>query len=113
MAWDWDVDDIDVDEDDGKQWVPMTPQTMKLAKTPRPARMGAPTLPVTPMLPQQMSMYALHLTRGGLDEQASSPIVIPVHSPTGHGPLILKENVGEGVRQRDKRQLRTMKEKAS
>ena len=62
MAWDWDMDDIDADEDDGKQWVPMTPQTMKIAKTPRPARMGAPMLPVTPMPAQQMSMYALHLT---------------------------------------------------
>ena len=30
------------------------------------------------------------------------PIVIPVHSPTGCRPLILKENVGEGVRQMDK-----------
>jgi len=36
MAWDWDADDIDVDKDDGKQWVPMTPQTMKVAKTPSP-----------------------------------------------------------------------------
>src|SRR5882724_1416380 len=48
-----------------------------------------------------MSMYALHLTRGGLAEQASLPIVIPVQSPTGRGPLIFKENIGEGVRQRD------------
>jgi len=46
MAWDWDVDDIETDEDDRKQWVPMMPQTMKPAETPRPARKGAPTLPV-------------------------------------------------------------------
>jgi len=62
MAWDWDTDNIDVEKDDGKQWVPMMPQMMKTAKTPRPARMGAPTLPVTPTPPQQMTMYALHLT---------------------------------------------------
>ena len=49
MAWDWDTDDIDTDKDDGKQWGPMTPQMMKIAETPRPTRMGAPTLPVTPM----------------------------------------------------------------
>src|SRR5882724_7232006 len=101
MAWDWDVDDIDVDEDNGKQWVPMMPQMMKLSETPRPARMGAPTPPVMPMLPRQMTMYALHLTQGGLAEQASSPMVIPVLSPTGPRWLILKENVGKGARQRD------------
>ena len=50
MAWDWDADDIDVDKDDGKQWVPMTPQMMKPAEMPRPARKGAPMLPVTLML---------------------------------------------------------------
>ena len=51
MAWDWDTDDNDTDEDDGKQWVPVMPQTMKVAETPRPARMGAPTLPVMLMPP--------------------------------------------------------------
>jgi len=51
MAWDWDTDDNDTDEDDGKQWVPMTPQIMKIAETPRPVRMGAPTLPVMLMPP--------------------------------------------------------------
>ena len=30
------------------------------------------------------------------------PIVIPVQLPTIHGPLVFKENVGEGARQRDK-----------
>jgi len=29
MAWDWDANEIDVDEDDGKQWVPVTPQMMR------------------------------------------------------------------------------------
>ena len=102
MAWDWDADDIDVDEDDGKQWVPVTPQTMKITETPRPTRMGTPTLPVMPMLAQQMSMYALHPTRGGLAKEASSPIVILIQSSTICGPLIFKENIGEGARKRDK-----------
>src|SRR5882724_504355 len=101
MVWDWDADDINMDEDNRKQWVPMTPQMMKHAETPRPSRMGAPTQPVTPMPACQMTMYALHLTRGGLAEQASSPMVILVQLPTGHGQLIIKENVGEGTRQRD------------
>ena len=101
MAWDWGMDDIDADEDDGKQWVPVMPQTMKHTETPRPSRMEAPTQPVMPMLARWMTVYALHLTQGGLAEQASSPMVIPVQSPTGHGPLIIKENVREGARQRD------------
>jgi len=101
MAWDWDADDIDADEDDGKQWVPMMPQMMKHTEMPRPSRMGAPTQPVMPMLACQMTMYTLHLTQGGLAEQASSPMVIPVQSPTGRRQMIIKENVGEGARQRD------------
>jgi len=36
MAWDWDTDDIYMDKDNGKQWVPMTPQMMKTMETPRP-----------------------------------------------------------------------------
>jgi len=49
MTWGWDMDDIYADKDDGKQWVPVMPQMMKLAETPRPTRMGTPMLPVTPM----------------------------------------------------------------
>ena len=36
MASDWDADNINANEDDGKQWVPMTPQTMRRLETPRP-----------------------------------------------------------------------------
>ena len=102
MAWDWDTDDIDVDKDDGKQWVPMMPQMMKISETPRPGRIAAPTQPMMPMLPIQMTMYMLHLTQGGLAKQASLPMVFLVISPTSHRLLIIKENLGEGVRQRDK-----------
>jgi len=38
MAWDWDANDIDVDEDDGKKWVPVTPQTMRTLQTLRPGQ---------------------------------------------------------------------------
>src|SRR5882724_1313022 len=53
------------------------------------------------MQARQMTMYTLHLTQGGLAKQARSPMVILVQSPTGHGQMIIKENVGEGARQRD------------
>src|SRR5882724_8242008 len=48
-----------------------------------------------------MTMYALHPTRSGLAEQASSPIIIPVLSPNRSGPIVVIEIIGEGVRQRD------------
>ena len=57
MAWDWDANDIDMDKDNGKLWVPMTPQTMQMADTPRPGQVGPPILPM--MLPQRMTVYAL------------------------------------------------------
>ena len=28
MVWDWEVDDIDDNEDDGKEWVPASPQML-------------------------------------------------------------------------------------
>jgi len=36
MAWDWEANNIDADEDDSKPWVPMMPQMMRMAGTPRP-----------------------------------------------------------------------------
>jgi len=29
MSWDWDAEDIDLDEDDERMWVPITPKTLK------------------------------------------------------------------------------------
>jgi len=60
MAWDWEANDIDVDENDRKPWVPMTPQMMTIAETPRPGRAGPPMLPT--MLPQQIAVYTLQLS---------------------------------------------------
>jgi len=54
------VDDIDADEDDGKQWVPMMPQMMNMPDA-RPSGMGLPTTCDANASPQ-MTMYALHLT---------------------------------------------------
>jgi len=48
MAWDWDVDDIDPDDDDGKLWVPVTAQTPNtgMAKGSRPFPPTAPVMPL-------------------------------------------------------------------
>ena len=29
MSWDWDAEDINPDEDDGRMWVPTTPKTLE------------------------------------------------------------------------------------
>jgi len=57
MAWDWDADNIDMDEDDGKQWVPMTPQMMRHLDTARTTRIKSPVQAMTP--PRRMQVYAL------------------------------------------------------
>jgi len=57
MVWDWEADDINADEDDGKQWVPVTPQTMRHLDTARPTQLELPVPATTP--PHQMQVYAL------------------------------------------------------
>ena len=49
MAWDWDADNIDMDKDNGEQWVPVTPQTMRHLDTVRPTWIESP---VQAMMPQ-------------------------------------------------------------
>jgi len=29
MSWDWDAEDINLDKNDGRMWVPITPKTLK------------------------------------------------------------------------------------
>src|SRR5882724_11274886 len=94
MAWDWDTNDIDVDKDDGRLWVPVTPQTMTMADTPRPGQVGPSIVPT--MLPRQMTVYALQLSQDGPAEQVSMPTVIPVHTPQCQGDVIIKENLDRG-----------------
>ena len=48
MAWDWEADDIDADKDDSRTWVPVMPQTMRMAEAQRPGRAGPPMLPMMP-----------------------------------------------------------------
>jgi len=48
MAWDWDANNIDVNEDNGKQWVPDMPQMMRTIELPGPSWVEAlmpPTMP--------------------------------------------------------------------
>jgi len=54
MAWYWDAEDIDLQEDDGKMWVPVTAQTLKIDMAKH--KKFPPANPV--MLPRQMTVRA-------------------------------------------------------
>jgi len=79
MSWDWDTEDIDLDENDGQEWVPITPKMLedearKFSET-KPAVAEAdeevPTIRSKPR--QMMSMYAVTNGPKGV-MQASTPI---------------------------------------
>jgi len=78
MAWDWDADDIDPDDDDGKLWVPVTAQTLKIGLA-EEDRGHPPVGPATP--PRQMTIYAVQENEDGSAEQASMLVVIPIMMP--------------------------------
>ena len=54
MAWDWDMEDIDPHEDNGKLWVPVTLQTMWMLEMPRDMRTSHLMPPMMP--PRQMAV---------------------------------------------------------
>ena len=57
MAWDWDMDDINVNYNDSKLWVPMMAQMLNTDTTEWVVRINLPTGPV--MLLRQMTIYAM------------------------------------------------------
>ena len=54
MAWDWDADDINPDDNDGKLWVPVMAQTLKTGAA-EEDRAIPPAGPATPA--RQMKVY--------------------------------------------------------
>jgi len=59
MAWDWDMEDINPNEDGGKLWVPMTPQMLRKHKIPRSMRSGHSMPPTMPL--RKMTVYMVQL----------------------------------------------------
>jgi len=96
MVWDWDANDINADEDDGRQWVLVTLQTMRHIETLRDIQIESPMPHTTPS--HQMWVYVLQLSRDGQAEQVSMPSVIPVHMPQVCGDLVINKNLGKGSR---------------
>src|SRR5882724_8259918 len=91
MAWDWDADDIDPNDDDGRLWVPMMAQTLKMgtAEGQKQLTTAAPAvMPPTHLTPpHHMTVYAVQLNRDRSSEQASTPVVIPVLMPRMQGQV--------------------------
>jgi len=59
MVWEWDIEDIDHNKDDGKIWVPMMSQTLRTHETPGGTRSGHSMPPM--MLLRQMAVYVVQL----------------------------------------------------
>src|SRR5882724_6237664 len=98
MAWDWDVDDIDLEDNDGKLWVTVMAQTLK-AGAGEQDRAIPPAGPVT--LARQMTVYAVQENQDVSADQASMLIVMPVLVPQMKGQVIIKANLGQGETMRE------------
>src|SRR5882672_8353181 len=110
MAWDWDGRYIDADEDDGRDWVPVTPQTLQMRGTGHGKKTGeagediskktsraedaAVNRPTTPV--RKMAMYAIKEDPSGGVAQARTPTVMVVRTPQTEGEHVVKENLGKG-----------------
>ena len=96
MAWDWDADNIDPNDNYGRLWVPMMAQTLKMGtaegqkQLPPAAPAVMPPTHLTP--PRHMTVYAVQLNRDRSSEQASTPVVIPVLTPQMQGWVVIKAN---------------------
>ena len=93
MAWDWDADDIDGDDEDRNLWVPMMAQTLNMgtAKWYRGLPHPEPAMP-----PRQMTVYTVQLNQDGSAEQASTLVLMPVQMPQMTGCVVIKVNQGQG-----------------
>ena len=93
MAWDWDIADIDPDEDDGQLWVPVTLKTLEELVE---ELQGMPKTPKTKQLIvnqedsqlQNMAIYAVSDSPEGAT-QADAPLRQVVLSPQVPGPVII------------------------
>ena len=90
MAWDWDTDDIDRDDNDRKLWVPVMAQKLNtgVANGSRPFPFTGPWM--SP--PQQMTIYAVQPNQDGLAKQASILVLMPIMTPQMKGQIVIKAN---------------------
>jgi len=78
MVWDWDVDDLNGEVDDGKLWVPVMAQTLNTGVA-KQLRAFTPVGPV--MLPRQMTFYTVQLNQDRSAEQVGTLVLMPMLTP--------------------------------
>jgi len=89
MAWDWDADDINGDNDDRKLWVPMTAQMLNMGRAKQ--HRGSPSLePMT--LSRHMTVYTVQPNQDGSAEQASMLVIMAMQTPQMTGHVVIKAN---------------------
>jgi len=93
MAWYWDADDIDLDDDDGKLWVPMMAQMLNMGRA-KQHRGPSHLEPMT--LPRHMTVYTVQPNQDVSAEQASMPVLMAMQMPQMTGHVVIKANQGEG-----------------
>ena len=67
MSWDWDTEDIDPEEDDGKIWVPVTPKTLEAVDAEKgavPLMAGQVMSPEKEVRPTEWTMQVYTMTGG-------------------------------------------------
>ena len=92
MCWDWDVEDINLDKDDGKIWVPVTPKTLETADI-DPPQSGQQVREPTEVRVADRTMRVYAVAGGPKDVvQASSAIMQVVQSPRKTGKIMVFAN---------------------
>ena len=97
MSWDWDTEDIDLEEDNGQIWVPVTPKTLEEGneesgdvppETPKWADQGLGGIETHG---QMMNVYPVEKGPAGVG-QARTPIRQVVQMPKITGPIVIRAN---------------------
>ena len=110
MAWEWDGGYIDADEDDRREWVPVTSQTLQLRGADRRKKTGEPrednakktsraedaavNRPTTPV--RKMAVYAIEEDPSGGIAQARTPTVMVMCTAHMEGEYMVKVKLGKG-----------------
>ena len=100
MSWDWDTEDIDLDEDDGKVWVLVTPKT--LGEGPHTVSHGSHMDGQEPgaagrVNPPSWTMRVYGLSQDSMSEQAAVLVLLSVQTPLRDHPMTILANEESSV----------------
>ena len=97
MSWDWDMEDIDTEEDDRKIWVLVTPKTLEEGNEesgdvpPEPPKWADWSLGGIETHGRTMNVYPVEKGPAGVG-QACTPIRQVVQTPRIPGPIVIWAN---------------------